>query len=345
MVEFPYEDIDDPLTTGRGEFLDEKTSQYSMGDTLLCNGFKVDSPPHNQFYFENQILAIKRYYNSVSNERIDFGDRDSVLTSVYTVSSPMRVYAEDDNQLGEFFTQSFELARVGIEDYLAKEDIQTVDSLLIIVFHAGMGQDFSVPFIDPTSHDLKSAYVDDEMLEDIESSRLTTTRGIINRGIILPETQNMLYYDVVQDIFPSTDDLCDIQVGLTGTFALLMGYALGLPPLFNTETGMAGVGVFGLMDHGSNNGRGVIPTPPTAWTRIKQGWATETLIRESGEYTISSRDQSEQVYREQMFRIDISSNEYFLIENRNNWIFENADIDSLRRKEEHKISDQQIGRF
>ena len=83
---------------------------------------------------------------------------------------------------------------------------------------------------------------------------------------------------------------------------------------------MAGVGVFGLMDHGSNNGRGVIPAPPTAWTRIKQGWATETIIQESGNYAISSRDQ-------QIYRIDISSNEYFLIENRNNWILEDDDID------------------
>jgi hypothetical protein len=147
-------------------------------------------------------------------------------------------------------------------------------------------------------------------------------------------------FDVVQDIFPETDDLCDIQVGLTGTFALLMGYALGLPPLFNTQTGMAGVGVFGLMDHGSNNGRGVIPAPLTAWTRINQGWSESVTISNESTITISSRDQNGQIYR-----VDISSKEYFLIENRNNWIFENADIDSLRRKEEHKVSDDQIGHW
>ena len=335
MVQFPPEDIDDPLTTGRGTFLTSETDQYSLGDTLLCTGFKVDSPLHDTTYFKNQIKAIRNYYHSVSNGSVNFNY--SVLKTTYEVTLPMRDYAVNDQKLGEFFTESIELAKSDIDSLGLN-----MDEVLLVVFHAGMGQDFSVPFIDPTSHDLKSAYVDDEMLEEIESSRLTTTLGIINRGIILPETQNMIYYDVVQDIFSETDDLCDIQVGLTGTFALLMGYALGLPPLFNTETGMSGVGVFGLMDHGSNNGRGVIPAPPTAWTRIRQEWATETIIRESGEYTISSRDQSEQIYR-----INISSNEYFLIENRNNWILENDDddIDSLRWKDDEGIYKEQIGHW
>ncbi len=330
MVEFPNEDIDDPLTTGRGTFLVKDTSQYSLDTTLLCTGFKVDSPPHNQSYFKNQIKAIRNYYNSVSNGSVDFNY--SVLETTYEVTLPMRDYATNDGMLVTFFNESIELAKDDIiESGLSLNDV------LLVVFHAGMGQDFSVPFIDPTSHDLKSAYVDDEMFD---GNYIEILGEKITRGLILPETQNMLYYDVVQDIFPETDDLCDIQVGLTGTFALLMGYALELPPLFNTESGMAGVGVFGLMDHGSNNGRGVIPAPPTAWTRIKQGWATETIITESDTSPITSRNQSGQIYR-----VDISSKEYFLIENRNNWIFENADIDSLRRKEKYKVSDNQIGHW
>ena len=330
MVEFPYENVDDPLTTGRGNFLDEEISQYSIGDTLLCSGFKVDSPPHDSIYFRNQISAVINYYNSVSNGNIDLNY--SVLKTTFEVSLPMRDYATNDEMLADFFNESITLAK----DDIVETGLD-LDDILLVIFHAGMGQDFSVPFIDPTSHDLKSAYVDDEMFD---GNYIEISGKKITRGLILPETQNMLYYDVAQDIFPETYDLCDIQVGLTGTFALLMGYALELPPLFNTESGMAGVGVFGLMDHGSNNGRGVIPAPPTAWTRINQGWADSTIIEQSGTYTINSRDEREEIYG-----IKISSNEYFLIENRNNWIFENADIDSLRRKEEYKISDDQIGHW
>ena len=65
MVKFSYEEIDDPLTTGRGTFLASETDQYTLGDTLLCSGFKVDSPSHDTPYFINQISAIQNYYNSV----------------------------------------------------------------------------------------------------------------------------------------------------------------------------------------------------------------------------------------------------------------------------------------
>ena len=77
----------------------------------------------------------------------------------------------------------------------------------------------------------------------------------ISYGIILPETQNHLHYDISLDMFSDASFPCDYQYGLTGTFALMMGFAIGLPPLWNIETGESGVGIFGLMDQGSNNGR------------------------------------------------------------------------------------------
>lgn len=332
MVEFPFEEDDDPLTTGRGTFLDSITAQYSMADTLLCNGFLADKPPHNADYFSSQMLAVKNYYDAFVNEDESF--EIHMIDSVYTTSKPMREYALGDSYLGEFFKESVELAKGEIEDLSID-----LNNAIIVIFHAGMGQDFAVPLIDPTSHDLKSAYVDEEILNNVEPILINSIE--INRGIILPETQNMIYYDVVQDIFSGTSDLCDIQVGLTGTFALLLGYAFDLPPLFNTESGMAGVGVFGLMDHGSNNGRGVIPSPPSPWTRIQKGWSNSITIDNDTTLSISIDESLPTVYR-----VDINNDEFFLIENRNNWIQgESADIDSLRRKEEHKISDEQVGHW
>ena len=130
----------------------------------------------------------------------------------------------------------------------------------------------------------------------------------IKRGILLPETQNHIYYDVIESIFYGEDDYCDYQVGMTGIFSFLVGYALGLPPLYNVDTGDAGVGVFGLMDHGSNNGRGVIPAPPTAWSRINAGWVAPDTIKENGIYGISPRN-----IEDQIIKIPISENEYFLL--------------------------------
>ncbi|MCH7859892.1 MAG: hypothetical protein IID14_09395, partial [Candidatus Marinimicrobia bacterium] len=143
-------------------------------------------------------------------------------------------------------------------------------------------------------------------------------------GILLPESQNHIFYDVAEDIFFGQQDLCDVQVGLTGTFALLMGFAFGYPPLFDTQAGETGVGVFGLMDIGSNNGQGVIPAPPTAWTRLRLGW--ESSVELEGDITLAARH----LVQGQIGRISLSTDEYLLVENRLNWVLPGVDMDSLR---------------
>jgi hypothetical protein len=209
-----------------------------------------------------------------------------------------------------------------------------------------LGQDISLPGFDPTIYDLKSAYIDEKMMMGV--TPIEILGDSIQTGILLPETQNMIYFDVVEDIFGNpnygTDDLCGIQLGLTGIFAFLLGYELGLPELFNSDTGDPGVGFFGLMDHGSNNGRGVIPAPPSPWTRSlpAEEWSTIETIS-----PIQSLDETITVYALDLlnilYRIDISENEYFLIENRNNWVSYQTDIDSLRRK--NKIDENQVGHW
>ena len=64
--------------------------------------------------------------------------------------------------------------------------------------------------------------------------------------------ETVTYYRLtVEDIFGNpdygTEDLCDIQIGLTGIFAFLLGYELGLPEMFDTTTGDPGIGYFGSM--------------------------------------------------------------------------------------------------
>ena len=65
----------------------------------------------------------------------------------------------------------------------------------IVVFHAGIGQDFSLPFLDPTPEDIPSTFVDIEMLDKYLGGSLQISNAIINQGIILPETQNQLFFE------------------------------------------------------------------------------------------------------------------------------------------------------
>ena len=83
---------------------------------------------------------------------------------------------------------------------------------------------------------------------------ITIGTNAIEKGIILPETQNHLNYDISNSMFSNESEPCDYQYGLSGTLSLMIGFAIGLPPLWDIENGSSRIGVFGLMDQGSNNG-------------------------------------------------------------------------------------------
>ena len=65
--------------------------------------------------------------------------------------------------------------------------------------------------------------------ENIEGGSLVINGYEILHGIILPETQNHLLYEISNDMFSSASSPCDYQYGLTGTFALMIGFALVYP--------------------------------------------------------------------------------------------------------------------
>ena len=159
-----YEDYDNPKTSGLGKFiLDDNLLNFNQKKfSDRCDGFIIDNFPHSSDYFLDQLLAVKNYYYSISNELIDFDIH--MLENVYTVNHPIEYYSESDSQLGELYSHSLQLAKDDIENYLSFNNID-VNDVLFVVFHAGLGQDFSVPFLDPTTNDLKSAYIDTDMLD------------------------------------------------------------------------------------------------------------------------------------------------------------------------------------
>jgi hypothetical protein len=104
----------------------------------------------------------------------------------------------------------------------------------------------------------------------------------------------------------------------------MIGFSIGLPPMWNIETGNSGIGIFGLMDQGSNNGRGVIPSPPNAWSRIYSGWETATNSIFFENIFLPSRSENN------IIKVPINDSEYFLIENRSNRVRNGMSLDSIR---------------
>jgi len=309
-------------TTGNGTFLLES-------DGIDCDTYTLDPPPHDREYFESQLEAVHSYFDAVSYGKFGINLEGSHIypagvNESYTLSQPMNYY----NPYNEYDIQEkrlTELFRDALTEAHSMDQINFSSYDLVVVFHAGIGQDFSLPFLDPTPEDIPSTYVDQAMIQDhLGVSSISFNVSEIEHGILLPESQNHLLFDIAQSMFSGVSEPCEYQYGLTGTFALMIGFAVGLPPLWNIETGESGIGIFGLMDQGSNNGRGIVPSPPSPWMRMYAGWESPTYADFGTSIKLASRNEN------QLVHISINESEYFLIENRDNTVRDGISLDSIR---------------
>jgi len=318
-IRVEFQEDESPGTSGNGLFL-------TLPGESFCSDYTIDGPPHDKNYFKSQLKAVHNYYSQVSFEKFGINISESALfpeenLAAYKLDYSMNYY----HPLG----QEDQVERLGVELFRdavmaaqKQDNLKLEDYDLVIVFHAGVGQDFTLPFLDPTPEDIVSAYIDEDMLTEYLGGPLAVGSALLRQGIILPETQNHLLYN--ESLFSELDSPCDFQYGLSGTLALMIGFSMGLPPLWETETGLSGIGIFGLMDQGSNNGRGVVPAPPDAWTRIWAGWEEPVVISSNSEITLTAAEQNA------IIKIPINNNEYFLVENRSNWFRSGVNIDSAR---------------
>ena len=321
-IRVAFQEDDFASTTGNGKFLLES-------DGIDCDTYTLDPPPHDRGYFESQLAAVHSYFDAVSYGKFGINLEGSHVypagvNESYTLSQPMNYY----NPYNEYDIQEkrlTELFRDAVTEAYTMDQINFSSYDLVVVFHAGIGQDFSLPFLDPTPEDIPSTYVDQAMIQDhLGVSSISFNDSEIEHGILLPESQNHLLFDIAQSMFSGVSEPCEYQYGLTGTFALMIGFAVGLPPLWNIETGESGIGIFGLMDQGSNNGRGIVPSPPTSWTRMYAGWESPTYADFGTSIKLASRNEN------QLVHISINESEYFLIENRDNTVRDGISLDSIR---------------
>lgn len=317
-----------PATTGNGRFLSINTSQ--------CNDFIVDPPPHNRAYFHDHLRALNNYYTKVSQGKVTIDTLHSVIyplvdSAAYQLPHTMDYYhpflqADSvDLRLTELFVDAVRTADPEV-------DFSAFD--LVIVFHAGLGQDFNI-FLDPTPFDIPSGYINPLDLKNLMAPDDPAFNGIpvddgtayIDRGLILPETQNHLLYDNWQDVFGNVEQPCELQIGLNGTLALVFGFYLGLPALYDTETGSTGIGKFGLMDQGSINLNGLVPAVPSAWERAFLGWE---IPAEPVSSALIQLTEVESGSEPKSYRVNLNATEYFLIENRNAHVRPGVSLDSIR---------------
>ena len=94
-----------------------------------------------------------------------------------------------------------------------------------------------------------------------------------------------------------------------GSYCHELGHDLGLPDLYDTNGGSAGIGQYGLMGGGSWTF-----SHPTAWSKIQLGWISPTIVTTSAYETLDDVETHAEAYV--LVDPSHSTDEYFLVANR-----------------------------
>lgn len=291
MVQFQTDN--DSLTSGNGQF-------------VLGQGNGLDAPPHNKFYFQNHLLFLRNYFRKVSGGKLSV--TYTVLDSVITLPHQMKYYAPpktgSGNNMGILFQDSWHTA-----DSLYGGAFQFNQYQCFVIFHAGSGRDIdftSTLGYDPLPYDIPSIYLSKQSFQnmfrsDYPGQIVENGQDTITNSIIMPESESY-------PILPLT-------LGTNGLLAASFGSFLGLPDLFDTQTGVTGIGRFGLMDGQAIFAYGgTFPPEPSAWEKFYLGWTTPVTISPST--TTQHKLYANETGKYSVLRVPISATEYFLLENR-----------------------------
>ncbi|MFU8861038.1 MAG: hypothetical protein ACNA8K_11510 [Cyclonatronaceae bacterium] len=321
MVEF--EPDDNRFTTGDGTF---------FLDYLDSPDIIIDPLPHNRGYFEAHLEFVRNYFETVSAGALEI--TYEVLPEIIRLDNEMKEYAplgEDNSEnfrLANLYTDTWTAVRVQLNPDFSGYD---PDRTAFVIFHAGAGRDIELTgtTLDKTPQDIPSVYLDLEalsrLLGDSGFQGVTMGGGFrITNSAILPQTQSRPGEDVTGSPFV-------VQLSINGILTGTIGSFLGLPDLFNTITGASGIGRFGLMDgEAFFSLGGLFPPEPSAWEKIYMGWAepVDVDLNDTGIIELPAA-----VLRQpgSIARHRISSDEYFLVENRHRDPSENGIEITLRR--------------
>lgn len=307
-VRVEFQTDDDSKTSGNGLF-DGLGYLADYGEDI------IDPLPHDKAYFERKLEFLKHYFESASQGKAVINY--TVSDSIYTLSKIMSAYSpskksDDLTLLAEMVQETWQLV-----DQLSPE-IQFSDYDCFVIFHAGVGRDIDLVSsigVDPTPFDLPSITFNLNSLQDVfgqsfQGFSVDNGQTLIDHTLILPQTESREIDAIGGDILQ--------EISINGLLCASFGSYLGLPDLFNTSNGRSGIGRFGLMDgEGFFNYYGLLPPAPSAWERIELGWATPKVVELSGETTLSLPALGLDQHPDSVIlKIPITSDEYFLVENR-----------------------------
>ncbi len=298
-----FQEDRDAATFGNGKFGSIYSQNY--GNNIL------DPLPHDRNYFESHLEFVKNYFTKVSDNKLTV--EYFVLPDTFSVSQTMRNYSptpksNDFTPLGNFSQEVWSIAAELFPTF------NFSDYDLFIIFHAGVGRDITLPGSLGNERDLPSVYLSENALREIFGNNFDgfpVNNGSfkIKNTAIIPETESRELSTLSGTIL--------FEITINGLLCATVASHLGLPDLFDTETGLSAIGRFGLMDGQSIFAyNGCYPPEPSAWEKIYLGWATPVELN-PGNYNLNLVTKfASQISDTVILKIPINSSEYYLIENK-----------------------------
>ena len=301
MVEFAEDR--DTETYGNGKFGTIYSKDY--GNDIL------DPLPHNQQYFSDHLTFVKNYFEKVSSGKLNVSY--NVLPNIYTVSKTMREYSPPSES-----TTFDELGN------LSREVWHQVDSLnpgfdfadydMFIIFHAGVSRGLITPGSIGLERDIPSIFLSTKSLKNIygdnfDGFSVSNGNFKITNTAIMPETDSRELDGITGKTL--------IQLTTNGLLCTTVGNFLGVPDLFDTETGKSAIGRFGLMDpQGFYAYQGIFPPEPSPWVKVFLGWETPVTVNLQDVHSVLTAQRAATIGDTTLIKVPLNSDEYYLIENR-----------------------------
>ncbi|MBN1637520.1 MAG: hypothetical protein JW866_01030, partial [Ignavibacteriales bacterium] len=313
LVEFQEDKYD--ATFGNGKFGSIYTGENQTRKDIL------DPLPHDKAYFSNHLKFAENYFRKVSKNKLNLSY--DILSQVITVTKEMREYSplpgsNDFTALANFCQEVW----TKIDTANMFSDFNDYD--LFIIFHAGVGRELNVPGSIGNERDLPSLYLSLNALKEIFGQQfngfpVNNGNFHITNTIILPETESRELETIGGKYL--------IELTINGLIVATIASHLGLPDLYDTETGLSRIGKFGLMDGQSIFAyMGLFPPEPSAWEKIYLGWEVPLLLS-IGERNVNVVNHLVSGANDTtILKIPINSNEYYLVENRKRDALKNGSV-------------------
>jgi len=272
-----------------------------------------DFLPHDDAFFDRWMIHLKDFFLEASH--LDYELLYALYPQVITLPQAMNHYGADspdkiDADLPEMLPHI--MAQIDSE-------VDFRDFGGVIIFHAGAGQESDIDGI--RTDQIWSTFLTRKNLQayfDPNNNSypgFTTNDGaVLTNVVVVPE-------DEYQDYFPGDgqDNASAYLFSIYGVLAHQFGHVLGLPTLFDNDSSNGrsqGIGNWGLMGTGVWNGNGYVPAQPCAWSRCLLGWESPVVISQDSpvntvDYYLNHDPEAVRVYK-----IPLTTTEYFLIENR-----------------------------